>query len=203
MDFGRPVDRDALARMSDVLRHRGPDDAGLEVHGPAGLGFRRLSIIDLAGSHQPMANEDESLWLVFNGEVYNYRTLRASLQERGHRLATTGDGETILHLYEDHGLDFVHHLNGMFAIGIWDIPRQRLVLARDRLGVKPLYVARRGERLAFASETKALMELPWVETTLDSDAIAAYLTFSSIPAPRTCFQGIATAGAGAHGRVRP
>ena len=190
MDFGRPVDRDALARMSDMLRHRGPDDAGLEVHGPAGLGFRRLSIIDLAGSHQPMANEDKSLWLVFNGEVYNYRTLRASLQERGHRLATTGDGETILHLYEDHGLDFVHHLNGMFAIGIWDIPRQRLVLARDRLGVKPLYVARRGERLAFASETKALMELPWVQTTLDSDAIAAYLTFSSIPAPRTCFQGI-------------
>ena len=190
VDHERPIDRDAIGRMADGLRHRGPDDSGVEVHGPAGLGFRRLSIIDLAGSHQPMANEDGSVWLVFNGEIFNFRTLQAQLQERGHRLATTGDGETILHLYEDYGLDFVHHLNGMFAIGLWDIPRQRLVLVRDRLGVKPLYYAERSGRLAFASETKALLELPWVETGLDGDAIAAYLTFSSIPAPSTCFTGV-------------
>src|SRR5678815_3701772 len=160
-DFSAPVSRGAVERMSELLRHRGPDDSGLEVGGPIGLGMRRLSIIDLPGGHQPMTNEDSSLRMIFNGEIYNYRTLREDLLKRGHTLKTAGDSETILHLYEDHGLDFVHHLNGMFAIAIWDAGRQRLVLARDRMGVKPLYYALDGKRLAFASETKALLELDW------------------------------------------
>ncbi len=189
-DFTAQVDESLVARMSSLLRHRGPDDDGLESPGATTLGFRRLSIIDLAGSHQPLSNEDDTLWLLFNGEIYNYRSLRPELESRGHRFKTVGDGETILHLYEDHGLDFVDHLNGMFAIAIWDVRRERLVLVRDRLGVKPLYYALGDGKLAFASETKALLEVPWVTRTLDPDAIGAFLRYSSIPAPRTCFESV-------------
>ena len=189
-DFSGPVDEGLVERMSSLLRHRGPDDAGLDSAGATTLGFRRLSIIDLVGSHQPMSNEDDTLWLVFNGEIYNYRSLRTELEARGHRFKTEGDGETILHLYEDHGLDFVDHLNGMFSIAIWDVREERLVLVRDRLGVKPLYYATAGGRLAFSSETKALQEVPWVSDALDPRAIAAYMRYASIPAPMTCFQEI-------------
>jgi asparagine synthase (glutamine-hydrolysing) len=190
VDFDRPPGRETVAGMSDAIRHRGPDDDGLEIRGPAALGFRRLSIIDLAGSHQPMSNEDGSLWLVFNGEIYNFKSLRADLVKRGHTLKTSGDGETILHLYEDHGLDFVDHLNGMFAFALWDAARERLVLVRDRLGIKPLYYAAKGRRVAFASETKAILEALGTTPALDLEAIAAYMTYSSIPGWRTCFEGI-------------
>jgi len=190
IDLAGPPDRGAVERMTGAIRHRGPDDSGLFARGPAALGFRRLSIIDLAGSPQPMSNEDDSVWLVFNGEIYNYQDLRAGLLARGHAFKTAGDGETILHLYEEHGLDFVDHLNGIFAIALWDIPRERLVLARDRLGVKPLYYAHRGSRLLFASETKAFLDMPDLPLTLAPHAIAAYMNFSSVPDPLTCFAEI-------------
>lgn len=158
--------------------------------GEAGLGFRRLSVIDLESSHQPMSNEEGTVWLLFNGEIYNFKDLRRSLQDRGHRFKTSGDGETILHLYEDHGLDFVHHLNGMFAVALWDTQRRRLVMARDRMGIKPLYYFHDGARIAFASETKALLQVPWVSRDLDLHSLAAYMNFASIPEPGTCFAGI-------------
>lgn len=190
IDFRSPPKRDALIRMTTIMHHRGPDDWGIEMHGPAGLGFRRLSIIDLAGSHQPMSNEDDTIWVVFNGEIYNFQSLRETLLEKGHRFKTTGDTETILHLYEDHGLDFVQHLNGMFAIALWDIPRQRLVLARDRMGVKPLYYRLDGDGLAFASETKSVLEADRGAATLDAAAVAGYMNYASVPGESTCFKEI-------------
>ena len=176
--------------MTRSMLHRGPDDEGIEILDNVGLGFRRLSIIDLGGSHQPLCNEDGSLWLTFNGEIYNYKDLRKTLEQRGHVLRTDGDGETILHLYEDHGLSFVDHLRGMFSIAIWDSKVQRLILARDRLGVKPLYFAQVGDRLAFASETKALLRVPWIPRDLNNEAMAAFMNFSTVPGPSTCFKSI-------------
>jgi asparagine synthase (glutamine-hydrolysing) len=195
VDFSAPVDRATLSKMTDSIRHRGPDDEGIEILDHAGLGFRRLSIIDLGGSHQPLCNEDGTLWLTFNGEIYNYKDLRKTLLQRGHVLRTDGDGETILHLYEDHGLSFVDHLRGMFALAIWDAKLQRLILARDRLGVKPLYVSQIGDRLAYASETKALLHVPWIPRDLNSEALAAFMNYSTVPGPFTCFESI--------GRVMP
>jgi asparagine synthase (glutamine-hydrolysing) len=188
VDFEHGVDPDALRSMVALLRHRGPDDEGIEVRAPAALGFRRLSIIDLAGSHQPMSNETGRVWMVFNGEVYNYRPLREDLARRGHRFRSSGDGETVLHLYEEHGLDFVDHLNGMFAVALWDEDRQRLVLARDRLGIKPLYYSVTGSRIVFASETKAIAARSGAR--LDREAVTAYMNYSSIPGRRTCLEGI-------------
>ena len=137
---GRPAPADALPRMGRTIIHRGPDDDGLYSDGPCAIGMRRLSIIDLAGGHQPLSNEDGSLWLVANGEIYNFRELRADLEARGHRFKTGSDCETILHLYEEYGLAFVERLNGMFAFALWDARRQRLVIGRDRLGIKPIYL---------------------------------------------------------------
>ncbi len=196
VDFAGPPEREVVSGMTAALRHRGPDDDGLHTSGPAALGFRRLSIIDLAGSPQPMSNEDDSIWLVFNGEIYNYRALREELVSRGHVFKTGGDGETILHLYEDHGLDFVDHLNGMFAIALWDTRQERLVLARDRLGIKPLYYACQPNRLLFASETKALLGVPGLDLSLEPHAIAAYMNFSTVPAPRSTFKEIRRLEAG-------
>ena len=190
VDFHEPVERATLERMTGSIAHRGPDDAGHEMHHPAALGFRRLSIIDLAGSHQPMSNEDDSVWLLFNGEIYNFQENREKLLARGHRFKTSGDSETILHLYEDHDLDFVQHLNGMFAIALWDKKRRRLLLARDRLGIKPLYYALQGGRLLFGSETKAILQAPGLRTTLDREALAGYMNYSSIPGEQTCFHEI-------------
>ena len=192
VDFTAPAARDDIERMTARIEHRGPDDVGVEMRGAAGLGFRRLSIIDLAGSHQPMPNEDETLWLLFNGEIYNFQPLREMLLARGHRFRTSGDGETILHLYEEYGLRFVDHLNGMFGVALWDERRQRLVLARDRLGVKPVYyaISPAADRIAFASETKALLEVPWLNRTLDPSALAAFMNFSSVPGEMTCFREI-------------
>ena len=134
-DRNKQVEAGIVRAMCQTIVHRGPDDEGIYVDGPVGLGMRRLSIIDIAGGHQPISNEDGTVWVVFNGEIYNYRELRPSLEARGHRFATNSDTETIVHLYEEYGPDFVHHLRGMFAIALWDKARETLVLVRDRLGI--------------------------------------------------------------------
>jgi asparagine synthase (glutamine-hydrolysing) len=189
-----------LERMTNILRHRGPDDAGsyqsgLKLQAGYGtmpgvaLGHRRLSIIDLAGGHQPLSNEDGSVWIVFNGEIYNHRQLRQRLEGARHRFATHSDTETIVHLYEDEGLDFVRHLNGMFALAIWDANKRRLVVARDRLGKKPLYYRHEPHRLLFASELKSLLEVPDIQRRIDPQALDEYLTYQYVPHPRTIFRG--------------
>jgi asparagine synthase (glutamine-hydrolysing) len=185
---------DALvARMRDTLTHRGPDDAGVYVTEDrrVGLGNRRLSIVDLSpAGHNPMPNEDGSVWITFNGEIYNHESLRPALEARGHTYRSRTDTETIIHLYEERGLDFVHHLEGDFAIALWDHQERRLVLARDRIGVKPLYYMVAGGRLIFASEVKAILEHPAVTRDMDQEALYHYLTFLTTPAPQTLFAGI-------------
>jgi asparagine synthase (glutamine-hydrolysing) len=178
--------------MSDTLRHRGPDSEGTYVSedGRLGLGFRRLSIVDLFTGDQPMANEDESLWLVFNGEIYNHAAHRPGLQARGHRFRTQCDAEVILHLYEELGPDCVHQLRGMFAFALWDSRRRELLLARDRIGVKPLYFAATPRELIFGSEIKALLAHPGLEPRLNEAALSLYLTFAATPAPTTLFDGV-------------
>src|SRR5262249_996385 len=151
------VDAETVHRMCQSIAHRGPDDEGVYVHGRVGLGMRRLSIIDLSSGGQPIHNEDHSVWVVFNGEIYNFPELRARLVARGHRFYTRTDTEVIVHLYEDYGPDCVHSLRGMFAFALWDQRKERLLLARDRFGKKPLHYALSGGRLLFASEIKALL----------------------------------------------
>jgi asparagine synthase (glutamine-hydrolysing) len=181
---------DDVRRMAGAIRHRGPDDEGFLQSEGVILGMRRLSIIDLAGGHQPIANEDETVWVVCNGEIYNYRELRAGLERQGHRFRTHSDVEVIVHLYEEHGLDFVTRIGGMFAIALWDARLRRLVLVRDRFGQKPLYVAQHGGGLAFASEVKALLRLPGFRAQLDPGALAEYLAMGYATAPRTAFRGV-------------
>jgi asparagine synthase (glutamine-hydrolysing) len=190
-----PIDREALGRMTAALRHRGPDDEGFHVDERAdgvavGLGFRRLSIIDLVSGNQPIANEDGSVQLVYNGEIYNYRELRAELESRRHRFATDSDTEVIVHLYEELGSHCVERLNGMFAIALWDTNRSELVLARDRFGKKPLYYADLGGSLLFASELKALVEHPRCPKDLDFDALTRYLALEYVPTPYSIFAGV-------------
>jgi asparagine synthase (glutamine-hydrolysing) len=181
---------DALERMGRVTRHRGPDEGGVHADGPLAMGMRRLSIIDVQGGHQPLANEDGTLWLVANGEIYNYRELTRDLAARGHRFRTQSDCETLLHLYEDKGDDFLSGVNGMFAFALWDARRRRLVLGRDRLGIKPLYVWNDGRRIIFASEAKAILAAPGIPTELDGQALASYLALGYVPAPLSIFRGI-------------
>ena len=188
-----PVDRNALARMTRALEHRGPDDEGFFVEegsSAVGLGFRRLSIIDLDTGNQPLSNEDGSVQLVCNGEIYNYRELRRELESRGHRFATSGDIETIAHLYEDDGPQCLERLNGMFALALWDRSRRELLLARDRFGKKPLYYADLGDTLLFGQELKALLEHPRCPRELDLDALSRYLALEYVPAPYSIFTGI-------------
>ncbi|HXQ88332.1 MAG TPA: asparagine synthase (glutamine-hydrolyzing) [Solirubrobacterales bacterium] len=180
-------DLEAVARMSGRLVHRGPDDDGLFHEGPVALAARRLSIIDLDHGHQPIANEDGSCVVVQNGEIYNYRELKRELEGSGHRFATDCDTEVLVHLYEEHGEEFLERLRGMFAIALWDKRRRRLLLARDRFGIKPLYYREDGGGLAFASELKAMLELPGFSREIDPKAVSAYLAFNSIPAPLTIF----------------
>ncbi|MEP7183701.1 MAG: asparagine synthase (glutamine-hydrolyzing), partial [Betaproteobacteria bacterium] len=187
---GTAAPADALRAMGRLIVHRGPDDEGAHVDGPLAFGMRRLSIIDVGGGHQPLSNEDGSLWLVANGEIYNYRALRDELVAQGHRFRTGSDCETILHLYEQHGDDCVTHLNGMFAFALWDARRRRLLIGRDRLGVKPVYLWNDGRRLVFASEAKAILALPGVRTELDPAALSSYLTLGYVPAPQSIFRGI-------------
>jgi len=193
------VQRDLLTSMSDVMTHRGPDDSGDLVFDEArgGFGFRRLSIIDLsAAGHQPMRGCTDRLWLVFNGEIYNHASLREDLESRGHVYASRTDSETILHLYEERGLDFVHDLEGDYAIALWDAERERLVLARDRAGVKPLYFYHQNGRFIFASEIKAILKHPSVTAEVNEEALYHYLTFVTTPAPQTLFRGIQKLPAG-------
>jgi asparagine synthase (glutamine-hydrolysing) len=184
-------DPDALAAMSATLVHRGPDDDGHVITGPVGLAARRLSIIDLAGGHQPIASEDGRVHVVQNGEIYNHAELRAELEAAGHRFRTRCDTEVIVHLFEEHGDGFAERLRGMFAIALWDGRAGRLVLARDRFGIKPLYYREDAEGgLTFASELKALMALPDFDRGLDLRALEALLAFNSIPGPLTIFEGV-------------
>lgn len=185
-----PCTPETLRRMCDVIAHRGPDDEGFYQDERVSLGMRRLSIIDLAGGHQPIANEDGTVRIIFNGEIYNYRELAALLREKGHRLQTSSDTETIVHLYEEYGKACVHLLRGMFAFALWDARSQTLLLARDRLGVKPLYYTEAGGALVFGSEIKSLLEHPAVSREVDREALDAYLTFQYVPGPRTLFAGI-------------
>ena len=180
-----------LERQTRLIAHRGPDDAGLWHDGPVAFGHRRLSIVDLSpAGHQPMTNEDGSLWVTYNGEIYAWPELKASLLARGHRLRGNSDTEAILHLYEDFGDDVVQHLRGMFAFGLFDRNRRRLLLARDRLGVKPLYYHDDGRRIVFASELKALMIDPSVPREIDEVAIADYLVHQYVPSPMTPWRGV-------------
>ncbi|MGH8581629.1 MAG: asparagine synthase (glutamine-hydrolyzing) [Gammaproteobacteria bacterium] len=186
---GQP-DPAELKRMCDVIRHRGPDDEGTHVSGRAAIGMRRLSIIDLASGHQPIHNEDRTLWVVLNGEIYNFRELRAGLETRGHRFYTQSDTEILVHLYEEHGERCVAYLKGMYSFALWDEPRQRLFAARDRIGEKPLYYALRNGKLVFGSEIKCLLQTDAVSKDLDLAALDAYFTFLYIPAPATIFRDI-------------
>lgn len=187
---GLSVEAGLLSAMGNVTRHRGPDDEGMHIDGPCGIAMRRLSIIDLAGGHQPLSNADDTLWLVCNGEIYNFRELRAELQGKGYRFKTGSDCEVLLHLYEAEGDDFVHRLNGMFDFALWDSRRQRLLIGRDRLGVKPLYVLQDAKRLAFATEAKALLALPGVTAELNRNAVAGYLHLGYVAAPDCIFKGV-------------
>ncbi len=177
-------------RMCDVITHRGPDDAGYYVEGRVAIGMRRLSIIDIASGHQPISNEDGSVWIVFNGEIYNFAELRADLIARGHSFKTHSDTETIVHLYEEEGERCVERLRGMFGFAIWDRRENKLFLARDRAGKKPLHYTMVGDTLVFGSEIKSLLQFPGVERRANAEAISDYLSFGYVPDPQTAFRGI-------------
>jgi asparagine synthase (glutamine-hydrolysing) len=185
---GAPVQAEILADMNETLFHRGPDSGGTFVDGRAGIAARRLAIIDLMGGDQPIANEDRTIHVVQNGEIYNYQELRRELESRGHRFSTRSDTEVLVHLYEDSGLHFVERLRGMFAIALWDQRNRRLVLARDRFGIKPVYYRLGADSLSFASELKALLMLPEFSREINLDALDAFLVFGWIPAPITIFR---------------
>ena len=186
-----PSDRDLEAMVSRLF-HRGPDDSGTFRDDHAALGFRRLSIVDLAGSHQPLSNEDGTIWTVFNGEIYNFPALRHRLEAKGHTLRTNGDTEVLVHLYEDEGPGFFRLLRGMFALAIWDSEKRTLVLGRDRLGQKPLVYRVDRQRISFASEMKSLLALPEVDMPrkVDPRAIDRYLTYGYVPHPGTILEGV-------------
>jgi asparagine synthase (glutamine-hydrolysing) len=190
IDDGRPVARTELERMIGTLRHRGPDGFGFHQDGPVGLAHARLSIIDLSTGDQPIANEDRSIWTVFNGEIFNYVELRATLEKAGHTFRTHSDTETIVHAYEEYGDAFVQHLNGQFAIALWDAKRRRLILARDRVGIRPLFVQRDGRRLLFGSEIKALLAVSVQPRRLDLAGLGQVFTFWSTVGERTTFEGV-------------
>jgi len=186
----RPVDQGTLIRMRDSMSHRGPDDAGLHVEGPVGLAARRLSIIDPVSGHQPVHNEDKTVWVVLNGEIYNFKLLRRDLEGRGHQFHSQSDTEVLVHAYEDFGLEFLQRIRGMFALALWDQRRQRLVLARDRMGEKPLHFYWGPGELVFGSELKSLFHHPAVPREMDPGSLSKYLTLQYVPAPRTIFKGI-------------
>ncbi len=185
-----PQIADQVHSMCDVLTHRGPDESGFYIAEGVALGMRRLSIIDLATGHQPVCSEDGRIHTILNGEIYNYQQLRRDLESRGHTFKTATDTETIVHLYEEYGEDLVHHLRGMFALAVWDGRRRRLLLARDRLGIKPLYYHVRPGGLAFASELKALLQLPEIERALNWGALDHLLTFLVTPPAQSIVAGV-------------
>jgi asparagine synthase (glutamine-hydrolysing) len=189
-DPQRPVDIRLLQDMSQRIAHRGPDDEGFYVHRNIGLAVKRLSIIDIAGGHQPMANEDESVVAVFNGEIYNHLIIRKELEARGHVFKTRCDTEVLVHLYEEYGGHMVNHLNGMFSFAVYDQKQGRLLLARDRLGIKPLYYVNTRDWFLFGSEIKSFLSFPEFNRELDLEALHHYLTFRFVPAPITIFKGV-------------
>ncbi|HEY7957359.1 MAG TPA: asparagine synthetase B, partial [Polyangia bacterium] len=185
------VTAERLANMDRAIRHRGPDDRGTYVDRHCALGMRRLSIIDLDGGRQPIANEDRSIWVVFNGEIYNYRALKRELEARGHRFATSSDTEVIVHLYEDRGETFLDALDGMFGLALWDRRSELLLLARDRLGIKPLYYAPLSDGLVFGSELKSLLCHPAVSRRVSPEALSHYLSFGTTPSDQAILDGVA------------
>jgi len=194
---------DLLSKMNELLVHRGPDDSGSFTDDGIGLAMRRLSIIDRVGGHQPISNEDGSIICIFNGEIYNFRELRQECEETGHRFSTDSDTEVIVHLYEDFGTGMLQKLHGMFAIALWDSNKRQLLLARDRLGKKPLYYTFVDETLLFASEIKSLLRHPGVRREVDTAALNDYLTLQYVPGPRTMFSGISKLQPGCYMVCRP
>jgi len=203
-------DAGTLTRMTQVQGHRGPDDWGIWEHhqpdgGYAGLGSRRLAILDLsADGRMPMTNAARDIWIAFNGEIYNFAELRSELEAKGHSFHSQTDTEVVIHLYEQEGVNFLHRLRGMFAIAIYDLREASplLLLARDHFGIKPLYYTQQGGKLAFASEVKALLEVPGVSVELDHEALHQFLTFLWVPDPRTMFRGIWKLPAGHYATFR-
>jgi asparagine synthase (glutamine-hydrolysing) len=185
-----PVDADTIRRMTDAMVHRGPDDEGYFISGPVGLGFRRLSIIDLAGGHQPMSNAEETVWVILNGEIYNFKELRAELEQRGHSFRTRSDTEVIVHGYKEWGTEVFNHLNGMFGVAIWDAEKQRLVVARDAMGIKLIYYRIANGQMTFGSEIRPILAAKTSKPTVDPVALNLFLRFRYTPSPLTIFEGI-------------
>jgi asparagine synthase (glutamine-hydrolysing) len=185
-----PVEPATIRRMTGTIVHRGPDDKGYFISGPVGLGFRRLSIIDLAGGHQPMSDVEETVWIIFNGEIYNYRELRAELQSKGHEFKTNSDTEVIIHGYKEWGTEVLNHLNGMFGLAIWDVQKERLVLARDAMGIKPIYYRIANGQLTFGSEIRPISATENSRPSVDPVALSLFLRFRYTPSPLTIFDGI-------------
>jgi asparagine synthase (glutamine-hydrolysing) len=185
-----PVEPDTIRRMTESIRHRGPDDEGFLIAGPVGLGFRRLSIIDLAGGHQPMSDAEETVWIIFNGEIYNYRELRRELQGKGHQFKTNSDTEVIVHGYKEWGTQVFDRLNGMFGLAIWDVPNQRLVVARDAMGIKLVYYKIDDGTLTFGSEIRSILAAEDSTPEVDPVALKLFLQFRYTPSPLTILQGI-------------
>src|SRR5436305_10759720 len=192
LNFARndPVELETIRRMTQTMVHRGPDDEGYFFEGAIGLGFRRLSIIDLAGGHQPMSDAEQRVWVIFNGEIYNYRELRVDLQGKGHQFRTNSDTEVIVHGYKEWGTDVFNHLNGMFGLAIWDVPNERLVVARDAMGIKLVYYKIDNGVLTFGSEVRAILAAGDSRPEVDPVALNLFLRFRYTPSPLTVFQGI-------------
>lgn len=190
LNLRETVTESTIVRMCDCIRHRGPDDSGIFIDRSLGMGMRRLAIIDVTDGKQPIANEDQSVWVVFNGEIYNHQKLRKELQTKGHIFKTKSDTETILHLYEDEGVGCLDFLRGMFAFAIWDKNRKRLFIARDRLGIKPLFWGRVGDWVFFGSEMKSLLSLPFVNDNIDWNGFDSFFAYNYIPAPLTIYKDI-------------
>src|SRR5450756_1882458 len=191
-----PVDQQTIRRMSRTMFHRGPDDEGYFFDRSLGFGFRRLSIIDLAGGHQPMADAEESVWIAFNGEIYNYKELRAELEGFGHKFRTSSDTEVIIHGYKQWGNDVFNHLNGMFGVAIWDVRKKKLVVARDPMGIKLIYYKLAGGKLSFGSEIRPVLAAENARPEVDPDALNLFLRFRYTPSPLTIFQGVKKLAAG-------
>ena len=195
---GEPVHGETLKKMADSIAHRGPDDEGYYKSGQIGFGFRRLSIIDLAGGHQPMSDEEQSVWIVFNGEIYNYPELVTELKSYGHQFRTKSDTEVIIHGYKQWGLDVLNHLSGMFGLAIWDVVRQRLVLARDAMGIKLVYYKIDEDKLVFGSEIRPILSVTSssCKPEIDPVSLNLFLRYRFTPSPYTIFKGIKKLAAG-------
>ena len=185
-----PVEPEIVRRMADSIAHRGPDDEGYFFSGRLGLGFRRLSIIDLAGGHQPMSDAEETVWVILNGEIYNFKELRAELEQRGHHFRTRSDTEVIVHGYKEWGSDVFNHLNGMFGVAIWDAKKERLIVARDAMGIKLIYYRIANGQLTFGSEIRAILAGENLKPAVDPVALNLFLRFRYTPSPLTIFDGI-------------